>query len=81
MKNLWLEIANARKIAADIQIKYCGQSSLDNPELFNDMLVYMIKHPKYDNMRLIVHWDDTDCVAWVQVYLEDLGERLSSVPR
>jgi hypothetical protein len=81
MKNLWLEIADARKVAADIQIKYCGQSLHDHSDLINEMLLDMMKHPKYGNMMLRIYWDDADCVTWVQVYLVDVGEYISSVPR
>jgi hypothetical protein len=79
--NLWLKLAVARKIASEIQIKYCGvpygDDSYGTSFVEDEMTEYLWNHPEYDaDMWLNVHWDDFDCVSWVQV-----GVGLELVPR
>lgn len=70
MKNLWLTVVSARKLAAKIQVKYCGQSLRDNPNLIDEMTNEISAHPELiREWGIEIHWDDTDCVAWVQVGL------------
>jgi hypothetical protein len=76
--NLWLKLAVARRIAAELQIKYCGVPYGDDSEPIEDeMIEHLWSHPEFDeDMWLNVHWDDFECVCWVQV-----GVGLELVPR
>lgn len=68
--NHWLKLQTARKIAAEIQIEYCGepQSDTDGALIEDEMILHLWHHPDYtDDMWLEVHWDDFGCVSWVQV--------------
>lgn len=68
--NYWLKLVTARAIAAEIQLAYCGKPQFDEngKPTEDDMTQYLWDHPDYtDDMWLEVHWDDFDCVTWVQV--------------
>jgi len=68
--NHWLKLLTARKIAEEIQFKYCGNPQFDakGAPIEDDMIQYLWDHPDYtDDMWLEVHWDDFDNVCWVQV--------------
>lgn len=69
LNNIWLSISNARKIAIELQGKYfglpCGDS--DDP-LENQILEDLWNHPLNNGeMFLEVHWDDDDCLLWLQI--------------
>lgn len=71
--NHWLKIKAARDIAAEIQVGFCGQPQFDGNgrPTEDDMIQYLWDHDEYtDDMWLNVHWDDFDCVSWVQVGTE-----------
>ena len=71
--NPWLQFAAARKIAAELQIKYCGQPM----SVEDDMIQDLWEHDLYtEDMWLNVHWDDFDLVCWVQI-----GTQHDLVPR
>lgn len=87
--NIWHQLSIARRIAAEIQIKYCGRHYCGHGEIAIDhidhierhiedeMIDYLWNHPESDeDMWLNVHWDDFDCVCWVQI---GVGNQL--VPR
>jgi hypothetical protein len=68
--NHWLKLLTARKIAEEIQVKYCGRPQIDASGMFTEdgMTQHLWDHPNYtDDMWLEVHWDDFDCVCWVQI--------------
>lgn len=70
--NPWIELAIARKIAAEMQKRYCGQSIHED-----EMLDYLWSHSDYlPSMWLDVHWDVNDCVCWIQI-----GTSHGAVPR
>jgi len=76
--NFWLKLSVARRIAAELQINYCGIHYGDDDDLIeNEMMEYLWSHPEFDeDMWLNIHWDDFDCVCWVQI-----GVDLELVPR
>lgn len=71
--NFWLQLAVARNIAKELQVKYCGQHyGPDDNLIIDEMLQYLWDHKSYnDDMFLIIHWDDFDCVSWVQISVEN----------
>lgn len=71
--NLWLELAAARAIAADLQIKYCGQPYSMEDKMIEDLW----NDPRCtEYMYLNVVWDDFDNACFIQV-----GTRGGMVPR
>lgn len=66
MNNPWLKLADARKIAVELQSKYFGKSKLSS--IVSHILVDLNNHPLYQNgMYLKVYWDDFDCLLWLQI--------------
>jgi hypothetical protein len=82
-QNHWMKLAAARKIADELQRKYCGHSLLKDEDsniltwTEDEMFEYFCSHQDWDEeMWLNVHWDDFECVSWVQVGVhEDLVPR------
>lgn len=69
LNNIWLSISNARKIAAELQGKYFGLPYGDSDDpLENQILEDLWNHPLCNGeMFLEVHWDDDDCLLWLQI--------------
>lgn len=66
--NYWLNLSVARRIAAQLQIKYCGQPAAIEDAMLDDLW----DHPEYtEEMWLNVHLDDFDCICWVQIGTEN----------
>ncbi len=66
MINYWLNFVNARKIADELQRKYCGsqQSSILEVEIANDLH----NHDLFiGNYQIVIHWDCFNCVSWIQI--------------
>lgn len=65
--NIWLKLVKARKIAADLQRKYFGSSYRDDAgdPIEVDMLRELWSHD--GEMYLETHWDDDECLLWVQI--------------
>ena len=62
--NPWLELSDARKVAADLQVKWFGEPY----EKEDDMIQELWDHPLYrDDWALNVIWDDFDCMVWLQI--------------
>ena len=79
--NPWLKLSKARKIAAELQVKYCGQPSREGlPDIHpleDEILVDLWNHPDYtEDMWLNAHWDDFGCLIWLQI-----GTAQDCVPR
>jgi hypothetical protein len=77
--NHWLNIQAARRIAEEIQIKYCGQPEFNDEgiPIEDEMIQHLWDHPDYtDDMWLNTHWDDFGNVSWVQVgVIQDIVPR------
>lgn len=67
--NFWMKLSAARRIAAEIQIKYCGVPSDGKNSIEDEMIDFLCSHSENpnDDMYLIIHWDDTMRMSWVQV--------------
>ena len=78
MKNQWLKLSNARKIAEELQIKYCGKPWTFDLELkiTHDLWDHSLCDP---NMFTNVHRDTAGCVTWVQVGIS-FGQSIVLVP-
>lgn len=74
MNNIWLSIANARKIAAELQIKYFGlpYKGESGFALEDEILQDLWNHPLSNNeMFLKVHWDEDGYLLWLQIGVGD----------
>lgn len=83
MNNVWLACANARKIASELQSKYFGVSygPVDDP-IEDQILSDMWNHPLCDSdMFLNIHWDDDNCLLWLQVGIVGSMGGCGLVPR
>lgn len=68
--NHWLKLLKARKIAGEIQVKFCGQPEFNAQgiPIEDSMIQYLWDHADYtDDMWLEPHWDDFGNVSWVQI--------------
>ena len=74
--NPWVEFSNARKLAAELQKKYCGEYIDVEYEIIQEMY----KHPLYQlhncDWILNIVWDDEGFLAWLQIVTE-----FGAVPR
>ena len=67
--NPWLELSNARKVAAELQQTYCGASIDIEDEILQEMWDHPLCPKRLNEFSWVLNiiWDDFDCVIWLQI--------------
>lgn len=69
--NIWVLSKKARKIAADLQIKFSGLPNNENQNLILDDFQ---NHKNFHkSMNLIVHLDEDQNITWIQIGIYKVG--------